>query len=293
MGRTSRIPIAALFAERGIRPSRRLGQNFMVDANMLDFLVRCACLKTDDIVLEVGAGTGFLTERVAEAAGHVVSVEIDERLCSIVNERLGDRANLTLLNRDALERGGWDRVVAGTVTRALEGKPGAALKMVANLPYCIATGAVTAALTGTLEFSGCWFTCQREVAERLTAAPGTSEYGYIAVIVALLTEVRILRRLPPTVFWPRPKVESAVVEMIPANRKALEGIDISRIESIASALFTNRRKQTGAAMRALKFDETDILEVEKVLAGHGLSLRERVFRLAPRVILEIAGGIHA
>jgi 16S rRNA (adenine1518-N6/adenine1519-N6)-dimethyltransferase len=265
----------------------------MVDGNMLDFLVRRACLKADDIVLEVGAGTGFLTERIAEAAGHVVSVEIDKRLCAIVNERLGGCANLVLLNRDALEGGGWDPVVGEAVARALEKRPGAALKMVANLPYCIATGAVTAALTGTLPFSGCWFTCQREVAGRLTAAPGTSEYGYIAVMVALLAEVRILRRLPPTVFWPRPKVESAVVEVIPAGHKALGGIDISHIEAVVSALFTNRRKQTGAALKALKFDQTDILKVEKVLVGHGLSLAERVFRLAPLVILEIAGGIHA
>ncbi len=291
MAKTPRLPIAALFAQKGIRPSRRLGQNFMVDANMLDFLVRQARLEAGDVVLEIGAGTGFLTERLTDAAASVVAVEIDARLCRIAGERLAERPSLVLLNRDALDRDAWDPEVERTVKQALRNNPGAPLKMVSNLPYCVATGVITTVLTGALQFSGCTFTCQKEVADRLTATAGSSDYGYISVIVAVLAELRVVRRLPPTVFWPRPKVESAIVDMTPLAPKPLKSKDIERLAETASALFTARRRQVRAALKALKFDENDIVRVGKVLAGHSLDLTERVFRLPPHVILEIAGGI--
>lgn len=276
-----------LLKSRGVHPSRRLGQNFMMDRNMLDFLVRQAALDGTEIVLEVGSGVGFLTERIAAAAARVVSVEIDSRLYEITTERLASADNVTLLNCDALDKGAWHADVTEALARFQDALPESSLKLVANLPYSAATAVVQAVLMGGRVFSGCVFTVQWEVAERIAAEPGDKQYGYISALTALLADVRIIRKLPATVFWPRPKIESAIVELIPSDEKRRLSGDVKRLTKGLSMLFGSRRKQILGLLNKLDIDEGDILKVENLLERRGVSARERVFRLTPEVLREI------
>ena len=285
------IPLSAIFAKKGIRPSRRLGQNFMVDRNMIDFLARQASLTGEDVVLEVGAGAGFLTAVLAAQARRVVAVEIDRRLCDIAADRLASLDNVTLVRADALCRGKWAPPVLEAVEAAGR-DAGSRLKLVSNLPYCIATAVAEEAMTGQMQFDGCWFTCQKEVADRMTAAPGDADYGYLSVLVSLMASARVLRVLPPTVFWPRPKVDSAIVELKEAPEKPPRR-DLERLFEGIGLLFRHRRRQVGAALRVLGFDESDIFDVERLLSLRGLSTKERVFRLSPPAVREIAERMTA
>lgn len=284
------IPIARLLVERGIRPQRRLGQNFMIDRNMLDFLLRSSHLEDRDVAFEVGTGVGFLTQRLAEKAGTVVSVEIDRGLEELARERLSVYPNVHLVHSDALERGGW----AGSVLEALAsagGKSAGALKLVSNLPYAIATAVVTAVLTREVRFDSCIFTCQWEVARRLVAEPGARDYGYISVLAALLGETRILRRLPPSVFWPRPKVDSAVVELVPRLGEYSDGDKLRRLLRGLSLLMNNRRKTLRKVIKPFNLDEDVRIEEERRQVFSLPGGDQRIFKLSPKILADIATRI--
>lgn len=283
------LPLAEELARRGISPSRALGQNFMIDRQMLDFLVRSAGVAERDVILEIGTGAGFLTERLVTAASHVVSVEVDRGLYGLAGERLGETANLTLIHSDALQSGRrWSDCVRAAVDAALDSYPRAPLKLVANLPYCISTAVVRAVLCGKPAFSGAWFTCQWEVAERLTAVAGSRQYGFVSVLAALLADVRVIRKLPPTVFWPRPKVKSAIVEMVcDEEKRALFGGSSVVLEGMGK-LFGHRRKSLRAILKGAGVDRGGILEVEKALRVIGLTDQARVSELDPSAILAVA-----
>lgn len=286
-------PLRDVLAERGIHPSRRLGQNFMIDPNMLDFIIRTAAVEPGDLVVEIGPGTGFLTGRLVEKARHVIAVEIDGRLADVCRERLGRCENLTIIECDAIRRGEWNPLLVRALDEALDTRRFSRLTLVANLPYSIATAVVTAALLGPFFFDGCFFTCQWEVAERLTAREGSREYGYISVMTRLLCEARVLRRLPPSVFWPQPKIDSAIVEMRPHPDEGASRSTPADISAVVSLLMMSRRKRLMKVLKALKLDSEVILKVEQTLRGNGLEKDERIFRLPAGVLREISEIISA
>jgi len=283
------LPIADELARRGIRPNRRLGQNFMIDRQMLDFLVRTAGVTDRDIVLEVGTGAGFLTERLCATAARVVSVEIDAGLFGLAAERLAGFGNLTLIHGDALagERA-WGEPVAQAIDRALAELPGSPLKLVANLPYSIATAVIQVVLESDSRFAGAWFTCQKEVADRLTAKPGTDDYGFVSVLADLLADVHFVRKLPPSVFWPRPKVDSAIVEVIGSEAKRSEIADMDALRRGVSFLLTRRRKQLKASLKGLEASADRARRLGEALCKLGIRDDERVFKLPPKVLKVIA-----
>lgn len=286
------LAISAELQKRGLHLSRGLGQNFMIDRNMLDFIVRAAGVTGGDVVFEVGTGAGFLTQRLCQAARHVVSVEIDRGLHELAAERLAAFANLTLLHADALSGSDWNGEVKAAVLAALEKSPGAALKLVANLPYSIATAVIQKVLEGDPPFAGVYFTCQKEVADRITARPGASDYGFISVLAALVGQVRVVRKLPPSVFWPRPKIESALVEIIPSAQMRAGLVDIPALETLVSRIFTLRRKTLHAAMRETGYGHDAVARAEDALEAAGFSRDERVFRLSPEAIKAVAAIIR-
>lgn len=283
------LPIADELARRGIRPNRRLGQNFMIDRQMLDFLVRAAEVTDRDIVLEVGTGAGFLTERLCAAAARVISVEIDSGLFDLASERLASFTNLTLIHADALagERE-WSAPVAQAIDRALAELPGRRLKLVANLPYSIATAVIQVVLESDSRFAGAWFTCQKEVADRLTAKPGSDDYGFISVLAALLADVYFVRKLPPSVFWPRPKVDSAIVEVIGNEAKRCAIADMDALRRGVSFLLTRRRKQLKASLKGLEVSDDRARRLGEALCKLGIGDDERVFKLPPEALKVIA-----
>jgi 16S rRNA (adenine1518-N6/adenine1519-N6)-dimethyltransferase len=229
--------IRALLDQRGITPKHKLGQNFLHDQNQLRKLIDAANVQPGELVLEVGPGTGTLTEALLDAGAHVVACEIDPAMAAIVRERLGDR--ITLIEGDCLESG---RRLSATVIAALGDRP---FKLVANLPYQIASPLMAAMLIGHPSCTGQWMTIQKEVADRLLATPGTKAYGPLGIVVRALSHVRRIATLKPTSFWPAPKVTSAMVEILPRTADE-HGIDDGRaFASFVTQLFTKRRKQLG------------------------------------------------
>jgi 16S rRNA (adenine1518-N6/adenine1519-N6)-dimethyltransferase len=201
----------------------RLGQNFLADPNLLDAIVRDAALGEGEVVLEVGAGEGVLSERLAGVAGHLHTVEIDRRLEGALAPLAG-RPNVDLHWGDAMKLD----------LTALEPVPTA---MVSNLPYAVATPLILRTIEELPSLRRWTVMVQREIADRLRAAPGSRTYGSPSVLAQLACEVRMLRSVDPAVFRPRPRVESAIL----ALRRTAPGADRSTRELVRAA-FAHRRK---------------------------------------------------
>ncbi len=244
-------PLKRLLAERGLTLKKRWGQHFCLDQNLLEFIVRTADPGPRDVVLEIGPGLGHLTRVLSPACGRVVAVEIDRGLAAVLRERLADLPNLTLVEGDVLAAG--ERIspqVIDAVRAALAASPGAGLLVVSNLPYAVAATAVLALLESGLPISRMVVMMQKEVAERLAAAPGDSAYGLTSVLVQAKAGVHVRRRVPPEVFWPRPRVPSAIAVITPVEAP-LEGEGYLRLKRVVKAVFQHRRKTVGASIRLL------------------------------------------
>lgn len=265
--RQTRSHLVQLFEQQGLRPRHELGQNFLVDLNLLDLIVRHARLSSADVVLEVGAGTGSLTERLAQAAGHVVAVECDPHVFGHLQQVVGHLPQVTLLNIDALankhtlapqvlsavqsalervtqHEAGWSVPPADAADNpwVLQRRE-VTLKLVANLPYHIATPVISNLVASSLPWSRMVVTIQWELAERMRARAGTAEYGALSVWLQSQARLKLIRKLPPTVFWPPPKVDSAVL-VIERDAVAQAVIqDRAFFHDFLRDIFTQRRKR--------------------------------------------------
>jgi 16S rRNA (adenine1518-N6/adenine1519-N6)-dimethyltransferase len=236
--------IKALLAEVGMHPRRRFGQNFLVDAAKLQRIVHAADLSRGQVVLEVGPGTGVLTEALLAAEARVVVVEIDRDLAALLRRRLGpDSERFILLNADALA---GKHELNPQVVDALRRFGGGPFMLVANLPYNIASPLLANLAADHPTMKGAVVMVQKEVAQRLTARPGGKDYGPISVLLQALCDLSIVDTLPPACFWPQPKVDSAVVKII--RRAAPLTDDPVSLSAIVHRLFSQRRKQIGAVL---------------------------------------------
>jgi len=233
--------IKALLAGRGIRPKHRFGQNFLHDGNQLRKLVDAAAVRPGETVLEIGPGTGTLTEELLAAGARVVASEIDADMIAILRERLGDR--ITLVEGDCLD---GKRRLAPALLAALGGGP---FVLVANLPYAAASPVMAILATRHPECRGQFVTIQREVADRLLAESGTREYGPLTVGIRLHAEVRLLATVRPASFWPIPEVNSAMVAIEPRpTRPFADAAEAEAFEAFVARLFAGRRKQLGSLL---------------------------------------------
>ena len=233
--------IKTLLAGHGLHPKKRFGQNFLHDGNHMRRIMDAADLHAGDLVLEVGPGTGALSERLLDAGASLVAVEIDRDMEPILRDRLsthGDRFRLHI--GDVLES---KHHLAPAVMELLEGRP---FKMIANLPYNIASPLLVNLAVDYPAMSAAVVMIQREVAERITASPGGKDYGPLSVILQAMCEVDIVGTLTPECFWPRPKVASAVVRL--ARRQAPMTDDPKALSGLLQTLFQKRRKQLGAVL---------------------------------------------
>lgn len=251
--------IEGLLAGAGVRPNKRLGQNFLIDLNLMRKLIAAADIQRDDIVLEVGCGTGSFTESLAEAAGFVVGVEVDKTLAWIVKGRVAGFANVEIINADVLA--GKNRLcteAVGAVERAKE-KFGGRVLLVANLPYGVAASVMANLITGEqLAADVMYVTVQKEVAERMAAKAGGHRYGVLSVLMDAAGAGEILRVLPASVFWPRPQVESAMVRFVRDEGKAGRIADMELFRQVLGLFMGHRRKMIKAAA---KFAEGRLAEV--------------------------------
>jgi len=274
-----------LFEQVGFRIDTRRGQNFLVDLNLLDLLARSAEIRPDDVVLEVGTGTGALTERLAAAAARVVTAEIDPRLAQLARDRLIDRDNVVVVEGDVLAgKHRFAPAVLAAIDAALATAPGGRLLLAANLPYCVATPVISNLLALPRPFDAAVVTVQREMAERMTASAGDPSYNALSVWTRAQCRGEIIRVLPPSVFWPRPKVESAIVRLdLEPTRRAAIG-DLGRFHAFVRDVFCHRRKLLRGVLLRLaggKGSDTARSRVERAFAAVGLGPDARAEEIDP------------
>jgi 16S rRNA (adenine1518-N6/adenine1519-N6)-dimethyltransferase len=240
-----------LLGERGVSPRASLGQCFLIDLNLLDIMLAHAELTARDFVLEVGAGTGSMTQRLAQQAGSVLSVEIDPGLYQLARETVAAHANVRLMHADILKNKNTlnPEVIATVRAMAPPGSP-TPRKLVANLPYVVATPVISLLLLEELPWDRMVVTIQQELANRLMAAPGSKDYGSLSVLVQALADVRVVRELPPSAFWPRPKVRSASVLIEPSSAKRSAIRDPDTFHSFVRSVLLHRRKNLRGALDA-------------------------------------------
>ena len=224
----------ALLRARGLRPRRARGQNFLVDSEVRDRIVSVAGLGPGSLAVEVGPGTGVLTEAMLRVGASVLAVEFDRDLAQALSERLGANLQFTLRQADALE---FD------FAQALRDDPrrGRA-RVVANIPYYITTPLILRLVNRRDLFEAMFLTVQREVAERLTAAPGGKTYGSLTLACQYWAEVRSVFSVPRTAFHPVPEVESALVRFDLLDAPRVQAADPRRLFAVIRAAFAVRRK---------------------------------------------------
>jgi len=235
--------IQQLLTSAGASPKKRLGQHFLIDLNLMRLLVDSANINNNDIVLEVGCGTGSLTEALIEKAGMVIAVELDRSLAEIAKSRLANAENIELINTDILES---KNTLSYTVTKALESarkKYHGRILLVANLPYNAASPTMLNLVTGPMVAEAMYVTVQKEVSDRMTAIPASSDYGILSIFLSAAGDVKTIRVLKPTVFWPQPQVDSAMVSFVRDQAK-LRRIENMELFSQTVHLFMGHRRKT-------------------------------------------------
>jgi 16S rRNA (adenine1518-N6/adenine1519-N6)-dimethyltransferase len=247
----------------GIRPNRDLGQNFLIDSNLLEVISRTAELGGDDVVLEVGGGLGVLSEHLADRARHVHVVELDRRLEEALRDATDPHANVTLHLADAVKLD----------LAALDPAP---TKVVANLPYGVAATVILRTVE-LLPAVTTWVAMvQKEVGERFAASPGSSAYGIPSVLAQLACDVKVIRPVSRNVFFPVPNVDSVLVRLLRTGTGA-GGVPIS-LRVLVQQGFAHRRKALARSV-ALKGGDRDA--VRAALEAIGLPADARAETLAP------------
>jgi 16S rRNA (adenine1518-N6/adenine1519-N6)-dimethyltransferase len=294
MPRQTKTFLLERFREMGISPATRHGQNFLIDLNLHAVIVDAAELSPNDVVLEIGTGTGALTALMAERAAEVVTVEIDRHLFELASEQLVDLPNVAMLRIDALHnKNQFDDRVMEAVGKSLAAAPGRRLKLVANLPYNIATPVISNLLLAPHVPYSMTVTIQKELADRITASPSTKDYSALSVWIQSQCTAEIIRVLPPSVFWPAPKVTSAIVRLVvdPARRAAIA--DLRYFHQITKALFLHRRKYLRANVLSAMKQHLDKEQVDKILAAMDFSPETRTEELEVSTLLALAERLRA
>ncbi len=262
----------------GFSFSKGLGQNFLIDGNIVRSIRESAGVTKDDYVLEIGPGFGTLTEELLLHAKKVVAVEIDERLVEVLNYTLEGFDNFKLINEDIMKLD-LDRLVQ----EEFKGQP---FKILANLPYYITTPIITRLIEEDLPVSSMTFMVQKEVADRIVAKPGNKQYGSITVFIDYYSHAKIVCKAPKSVFIPQPKVDSSVVQL--DLKKDLPDVDRIKLFKLVHAGFQQRRKNILNSMTSDKSLGLDKKDLEEVLVDLEIDPRARAETLSLDQFIEIA-----
>lgn len=294
MPRQTKTFLLERFREMGIRPATRHGQNFLIDLNLVEIIVDAAELTSDDVVLEVGTGTGSLTAMMAAQAAAVVTVEIDAHLFELASEQLIDLPNVTMLRLDALRnKNNIDDRVMDAVGAQLSAGPGRRFKLVANLPYNIATPVLSNLLLSRHVPDSMTVTIQKELAERITAQPSTKDYSALSVWIQSQSSAEIVRLLPPSVFWPMPKVSSAILRIVVDPERRGRIADLPFFHQITKALFLHRRKFLRANVVAALKRHLNKEQVDSLLDEMGFAPDARTEQLDVATLIKLGERIRA
>ncbi len=248
----------------GLRAKRALGQNFVVDANTVRRIARLAGVEGHPHVLEIGAGLGSLTMALSEIAGHVTAVEVDEALLPLLNENVGELANVTVVHADAMQLD-WPALLGDSTDWV----------MVANLPYNVATPLIADVLDFVPQVSRMLVMVQKEVADRFAASPSTSAYGALSVKVAFHATARVVGQVPASVFLPRPNVESSLVEITRRTTPIDDTIDRAKLFALVRMGFAKRRKMLrGSLAGSVEPSDFEVAEIAPTARAEELSIHD-------------------
>ncbi len=280
-----------LLQQAGTTPNKQLGQHFLIDLNLMRLLIERADISSDDVVLEVGSGTGSLTEAIAEKAGSLIAVEYDDALAQTAQSRLADKSNVTVINTDALRtKNALDEKVLFEI-EAKRKVLGGRFKLVANLPYNISSPIMIILCIGPTPADQMHVTVQKEVARRMVAEPGSKDYGTLSIFLGATGTVEIVRVLKPAVFWPQPKVDSAIVSYF-RQRHKMEAIkDIRLFQELVNLFMQHRRKTLWSTTKFAAGRLTRIKDWKAIFKKADIAPSSRAEKLKPETFVRLANII--
>lgn len=255
------------FSNLNSRPSKQLGQNFIKDLRIIDRIIDISELSSEDEVIEIGPGLGALTSALANKAKRVVAIEKDKRLSDHLCQLFGKSCNVEIINQDALE------VDYSNIFEANK------LKVIANLPYSVSTPLLFKLLEARQYLCTMVLMLQLEVGERISAGPGSKKYGSISVLLQTFMDIKSEFKVSPESFWPRPKVDSVVLKLVPLNTPRTDVYDERLYESVIRAAFSSRRKMIGNSLQSLLSKEIaseslELAGIDKKRRAETLSIEE-------------------
>lgn len=272
--------IKEILSRHGFKFSKSLGQNFLIDGNIVRNIVEKANITKDDYILEIGPGIGTLTEELAIRGKKVVAVEIDKKLLPILDESLGKYNNIEIIHGDIL-----DLDIEKLIEEKMDNKR---IKIVANLPYYVTTPIIGKLIEDRLNLESIVVMVQKEVANRMASPPGSKQYGSLSVFIDFYTRAEIILNVPKTVFMPQPKIDSSVIKL--DIKKELPDIDLDKLFKVVKAGFSKRRKTILNALSSYGFD-LEKEEIKKVLEGLNIDPSQRAERLSTEDFIKISEGL--
>ena len=284
--------IQQLLTSEGLVPNKRLGQNFLIDLNLMKLLIDYANIDRNDIVLEVGCGTGSLTEGLAQKSAKIIAVEADPALAKIAKRQLETQNNVEIINADVLEN---KNTINPSVTEALNSarkQYRGRFLLVANLPYNVASPVMLNLVKAAPSVNAMYVTVQKEVAERMTAEPRNKHYGTLSIFLSATGRVRIERVLKPTVFWPAPQVDSAMVSFDAKEEKIKRIKNIRLFSEIISLFMQHRRKMLKACAKFTAGRLAKITDFSEIFERAGINPNDRPDQLSPQNYIEIANECY-
>lgn len=246
---------------------KRFGQNFLIDAHVLEKIVSAAGITKDDCVLEIGPGIGTMTQYLAESAGQVIAVEIDTNLLPILADTLKDYSNVKVINQDILKVD-----INELVKEYNNGRP---IKVVANLPYYITTPIIMGLFESNVPIDNITVMVQKEVADRMQTGPGSKDYGALSLAVQYYAEPEIVANVPPNCFMPRPKVGSAVIRLKRHKEPPVQVQNEKLMFRLIRASFNQRRKTMANGLKNSQELNYTKEQVESAISACGLPLNIR------------------
>lgn len=284
--------IQQLLSSASIRPNKRLGQHFLIDLNLMRLLIKTANIEKKDIVLEVGCGTGSLTETIAEKAGWCIAVECDTKLAEITKNQLKDKGNTEIINSDVLKsQNTISQAVLKALGQASEKYPGRIL-LVANLPYSVASPVMLNLIKGPTIADGMYVTVQKEVADRMTASPGSSNYGILSIYLQAAGEVKTIRVVRPTAFWPAPQVSSSMVSFLRQKEKVSRIYNMSLFSETVKLFMGHRRKMLKACTKSACGELARITSWPKIFDQCSIDSTRRPEQLWPLDYITLANQCY-
>lgn len=255
------------FSNLNSHPSKQLGQNFIKDLSIINRIVDVSELTSQDEVIEIGPGLGALTFALAKVAKRVVAIEKDKRLADHLSQLFSTSTNVEVINQDALE------IDYGNITY------GNKFKVIANLPYSVSTPLLFKLLEARQYISSMVLMLQLEVGERISAGPGSKTYGSISVLLQTFMDITSEFKVTPESFWPKPKVDSVVLKLVPLDTPRTNVSDERLYKSVIRAAFSSRRKMIGNSLQSLLSKEMaseslELAGIDKKRRAETLSIEE-------------------